>query len=824
MAQVLELRKQEISEACGDLFQPYACRVMRVLQFVYCILVPGQVLRADPKIGPFIEDEIPFFSSALVVEKPRLNRVRRGVIVRLGDDRWACFDTDLLRWAAVWKAPAGKPPVTLDSMAAISYPNGKAKAKSPPMLQGELIYSSAEINGFGSERMAREKLLAGGKGSVGPLKASDGRWLGLDLRGKTPVLRYSIGKTLVEDALLAGKDEGIQRLLKVAPHSQPLEIRTHSLFEKKKGPGELAKGGLLRLPASKETTVTVLGVASATPMKFPSAAPSQPIFPESYEVSQADATTQWPYRIQPLSVPEASRFIRPTDLAFLSDGTGLMTTFDGDVWRIEDPEGKTPRWTRIASGLFESISIETTPDDRIFTLGRDQITELIDLNGDHHIDRFHNASNAFLQTLQTRDYATSMAIDKDGSFLIAKGGINKNEARRDNELSSHRGTILRIALDGNSTTVLADGLRMPYVGLRPDGAVFASDQQGHHIPSTPIHLIGNDRPFLGFEPTNFEARKPVPPLLWYPYKANRSAAAFASWNKLFLQVSWGGRLFAIETPKTGQPFSWQLPLQLDFPSLNAVRHPESGRLYAIGLGISGYKPTTPNLSGVASIEEIGDFPKPVAMDVASRTIAVTFDQPLKENDVLIPATPALRLFDVKRTNKYGSGHYRWDGTAGEFQTQPRSFEISDDRRTYTLRFDQVFKAGLLDLHLTLTAGDKVIPLHLFSRPAHLGPPDFEGLAVLAKDKPKLRPGNAKAGKPLFTSYACAGCHSLDGSKLVGPTLKGIGGRADKAFLKQSIVEPNAVITKGFPAAMPSFAGMLNEQQLEDLLAYLKTLR
>jgi hypothetical protein len=33
-----------------------------------------------------------------------------------------------------------------------------------------------------------------------------------------------------------------------------------------------------------------------------------------------------------------------------------------------------------------------------------------------------------------------------------------------------------------------------------------------------------------------------------------------------------------------------------------------------------------------------------------------------------------------------------------------------------------------------------------------------------------------------------------------------------------------VITAGFPAAMPSFEGMLNEQQLEDLLAYLKTLR
>ena len=77
---------------------------------------------------------------------------------------------------------------------------------------------------------------------------------------------------------------------------------------------------------------------------------------------------------------------------------------------------------------------------------------------------------------------------------------------------------------------------------------------------------------------------------------------------------------------------------------------------------------------------------------------------------------------------------------------------------------------------------------------------------------------------LFTSYACAGCHSLDGTRLVGPSLKGIGARADKGFLKQSMLEPNAVIATDFPAAMPSFAGMLSAQQIEDLLAYLQSLR
>ena len=780
------------------------------------------------EIGPFVEPEVPFFASALVIpDESGPNRVRRGVLVSLGADWWACFDSDLLRWAAAWKAPAGKPPLTLDSMAAISYPDGKAKAKSPPQLQGELIFSSQELTGEGRQNPKRARLLNKGSKQVGPLDPQRGRWLGVEMRSGNVILRYRVGDATVEEFLT--RDDGNEgpnlcRVLRVSPHLKPLDFRVHSAFKHHRGGGKMSSDGFLSLKSSRTTSTFVLGTKSAPEREFPLRVDAMPVFPESFEVENPASLDRPPYRIRPLAMPESSRYIRPTDLAFLSDGTGLLSTLDGDIWRIENPGKSVSRWTRIAFGLFETISVETTPDDRIFTLGRDQITELIDTNGDHHIDCYRNASNVFQQTLQSRDYATSLAIDKDGSFLIAKGGIHNQKARKDNELSGHRGTILRISPDGDSVKVLADGLRLPYVGLRKDGAVFASDQQGHYIPSTPLHLIEEGRPFLGFAPTNFRKRKPVPPLLYYPYQVNRSAAAFASWKDLFLQVSWGGRLFAIETPERGQPFSWQLPLQLDFPSLNATVHPVTGRLYVTGLGISGYKPTTPNLLGIASIEEVVPFPKPISMEIKREAIVLTFNRPLKDDEILIPASPTLRLFDVKRTSKYGSGHFRWDGRAGEFRTQPKAFGLSEDRRTFTLEFDQVFRAGLLDLALTLTAGETMIPLHFFARPDHLDPPDLAKLEALKDKEPELVSGRAAMGKPLFLSYACAGCHSLDGAKLVGPSLQGVGLRTDKDFLRQSILAPNAVITKGYPAAMPSFAGMLTDQELEDLLAYLLSLR
>lgn len=793
--------------------------------FITFILLLTQSL-GGPAIGPFLESETPFLSSALLIkDEKKIDPVRRGILIPLGNNHWACFDTDLLRWGAIWKAPAGQPPLTLDSMAAISYPNGKAKAKSPPSLRGNLLHTNSARPGGGPEVLSkgdtRPSLASNPSKQIGPFPPDQGRWLGLELRGKLPVLRYRIADAVIEEILLKTADQQFKRIIHLAPHRKRFHLNLGNTFTHiHKSP--LSSQHLIFRPSEEPRTLT-FATQPTERATFPTPKPAEPIFPEGQIFTNLPSTKDGPYAIRKLTLPTTPRFVRPTDLAFLSDGTGLLTTLDGDVWRIETPEAKTSRWTRIASGLFETISLEVTPDDRIFTLGRDQITELIDTNGDSFIDVYRNASNAFHQTLHTRDYATSLALGNDGSFYIAKGGIHNPKSKLDNELSTHRGAVLKISPDGDSVTVLADGLRLPYVGLRSDQTPFASDQQGHHVPSTPVHQL-KSTPTLGFAPTNHRDKKITEPLLWFPYQANRSAAAFTQWNDHFLQVSWGGRLFAIETPKTGQAFSWQLPLQLDFPSLNATRHPKSGKLYVTGLGISGYKPTTPNLSGIASIEETTKLPKPASLDVQGETISVTFDRPLTADETVLPASPALRLFNIKRTGKYGSGHFRWDDKPGEHHLQPDTFSLSDDRRTLTLAFPILGRSDILDLHLTLTSGNTVAPLHLFSRPIHLPLPKLSELAGLEKSKPALKPGNTKTGKTLFTTYACAGCHSLDGAKLVGPTLKGIATRSDEAFLRQSILEPAAIITEGFEASMPSFAGVLTDQQMADLLTYLKTLR
>ncbi len=102
-------------------------------------------------------------------------------------------------------------------------------------------------------------------------------------------------------------------------------------------------------------------------------------------------------------------------------------------------------------------------------------------------------------------------------------------------------------------------------------------------------------------------------------------------------------------------------------------------------------------------------------------------------------------------------------------------------------------------------------------------------------------GDAAAGKALFeqsmlgSQPGCITCHSLEpDAVIVGPSLAGIGSRAAtrvegmsaEEYIRQSIVEPDAYVVEGFdPGVMVQvFGEELSEQQINDLVAYLLTLK
>ncbi len=92
---------------------------------------------------------------------------------------------------------------------------------------------------------------------------------------------------------------------------------------------------------------------------------------------------------------------------------------------------------------------------------------------------------------------------------------------------------------------------------------------------------------------------------------------------------------------------------------------------------------------------------------------------------------------------------------------------------------------------------------------------------------------ADAGEKLFSSLACNSCH-LDTGQGRGPVLKGAYGKPveleggatvtmDDAYIRESILTPQAKVVRGFQPVMPPFQGLVSEEQLLQLIAYVKSL-
>jgi cytochrome c oxidase subunit 2 len=94
---------------------------------------------------------------------------------------------------------------------------------------------------------------------------------------------------------------------------------------------------------------------------------------------------------------------------------------------------------------------------------------------------------------------------------------------------------------------------------------------------------------------------------------------------------------------------------------------------------------------------------------------------------------------------------------------------------------------------------------------------------------------AVAGQQLYQSLGCVSCHGANGEGGRGPTLAGLYGRqtllstgqtvrADEAYIRESIINPQAKLVAGFGPIMPTFQGQVSEDQLVQLLAFIKSLQ
>ncbi len=91
------------------------------------------------------------------------------------------------------------------------------------------------------------------------------------------------------------------------------------------------------------------------------------------------------------------------------------------------------------------------------------------------------------------------------------------------------------------------------------------------------------------------------------------------------------------------------------------------------------------------------------------------------------------------------------------------------------------------------------------------------------------------GEKVYKAFACNSCHNTDATVKVGPGFGGLFGKTetftdgssltiDENYISESIKTPNAKVVAGFTPQMPSFAGQINDEQMNAIIAYIKSLK
>ncbi|MCC7466297.1 MAG: DUF1080 domain-containing protein [Saprospiraceae bacterium] len=175
---------------------------------------------------------------------------------------------------------------------------------------------------------------------------------------------------------------------------------------------------------------------------------------------------------------------------FLPDGRLVVSTWDamGAVYVLDNVETGDPKKIkvkRIAQGLAEPLGLKVV-DGQIYVLQKQELTRLVDTNGDDVIDEYQCFAKGWKASANFHEFAFGL-VYKDGYFYAALAiAINPGGASTRPQ-GPDRGKVVKISAQDGSIEFVARGLRTPDgVGIGPDGEVFIADNQGDWLPSSKI--------------------------------------------------------------------------------------------------------------------------------------------------------------------------------------------------------------------------------------------------------------------------------------------------------------------------------------------------
>ncbi|MDA0348811.1 MAG: cytochrome c [Verrucomicrobia bacterium] len=851
--------------------------------FLICLLLPvfldGETyhLRDDkPLYTEFLDKDFPFLEATVDLRgiAPAGNKdnlVPRAVILPLEDDIYVCFDTELLRVAAIWQGDF----VTLDGLAILSYEvplrkMGGGQKKLPKPI-GKMIASTGLYPGWfkkGEERFEdpRSRWIDENELGRGPLPPEYGEWIGVEDLGDSALLHYSLFGGEVSEHFRVenvGNEFVVVRTLLLEGVKETVSLVVDDKGTKSDGPSLTESSGegvskelmMVSYPVKQKDE----GYPRFAPFDF-STSKFTKHWPDSITTEMEPGKAQGSYAVDHLRIPYPNpweRRVRPYSIDFYPNGDAIVVTYDGDVYRLaglgshDDAVG----WTKIAAGFHEPNCIKLRGDD-IFVFSRLGITKLEDLNGDGEIDFYRMFCNRFTQSGDTRDFPMSLVLRQDGSWIINKGG------QQETAYSPHSGRVLKVSADGKQIDLWAYGFRNGFLNSIPerDDLIVASDQQGNWVPTTPFHIV-REGSFLGFQPGSPAKETPIqPPALWLPHRVAQSGidplwgsdSRLGALYKSILYIEFKRpSLIKIFIPEEGeiiQAAGVAMGLDFEVPLLKGAISPTDGMAYMVGFQI--WDCFAPRLEGICRLRVLKSTDEhPTQAKVFKEGVLLRFADELDPQVALDPASFNVSSWEYIRKPDYGSAHYKADGTTGADVRYVHSVLLTADKKSVFIAIDNMTTTMQLEVQHLLTGewSSVYFTIHELSGVSLVdeGFPSTNFQQLFASAPTPRDVSTKKAvvsearGLEVATLYGCIGCHSLDGSTegKSGPTWAGLwrskrtltDGRKVEAmeeYLRESILDPVAKMVAGFDGAeagMPPYQGILSDEDVESLVIYIRSL-
>ncbi len=402
--------------------------------------------------------------------------------------------------------------------------------------------------------------------------------------------------------------------------------------------------------------------------------------------------------------------------AFLPDGTAILGTIQGDIWRVEglDESLDHVRWRRIATGLHQALGL-WADEDGIFVLGRDQITRLRDLNGDSEIDFYECFSNAYPTSPAGHSFLTGLERDAQGRFYSA---------------SSADG-ILRVARDGKSFEVVATGFRNPDgIGLAPDGTITAPTSEGEWVPASMVIEVQPGGHYGYGGPR--DGQPPSLPLVYLPRGLDNSSGGQVfvpddrfgplKGQMIHLSFGMGAAYLVLRETVDGQPQGAAVPFAGEFRSgVHRGRfNPRDGQLYVTGM--TGWGTYTVDDGCFQRVRYTGEpVQVPLEFHAFENGVMVRFSSPVDPEIAGKPDLQFAQVWNYHYSPGYGSREYApsHPGLVGHDRILVHGAHVQPDGRSVFFEIPDLQPVNQLHLRVRVNEGD---PQDLFATVHKLAPP------------------------------------------------------------------------------------------------------